>query len=257
MLSIGQREEHYDFTSSLPQMPILATQVWATLEREQRKAMGREILALLCPDWRQASMVLNAHDGSIEYSNWRCLQLLNTEGVIRMVGERLDFLSRTLNMQFRKCLRKVSGGDVGSTYLVGRNPETDKPYLITIHGSQGFLREALELCFSGTPDDANYVIVDITVDTDLPDPSAVNALAKGFGLSRAETHLMQLFACGMTLEEVAERRGVKINTARQQMKAVLSKTNSDRQQDLMRLVFSLCPCRSVTPRFVAPSSKTW
>ena len=257
MFSISHGEGLNGHPSSSTRMQILSSQVWAALEREQRRVMGREILALLCPDWRQASMVLDARDGTIAYANWRCLQLLKSGEVIRAVGDRLDFCSRAQNLRFRNHLRDVASGVAECSHLVGRNPETDRPFLVTIHSSQGFLREALELCFAGTPDGASFVIADITVGADLPDPTAVDALASEFGLSRAETHLMQLFACGLALEEVAARRGVTVNTARQQMKAVLNKTNCDRQQDLMRLVFSLCPGRDSAPSPSAASSEAW
>ena len=256
MLFASFGERFCDDPSST-RMQFLSTQVWAGLEREERRAMGREILALLCPDWRQASMVIDAHDGSIAYANWRCLQLLKSGDVIRAVGERLDFHSRAQNARFRNHLRDVVSGAAECSYLVGRSPETDKPFLVTIHGSEGFLREALELCFSGTPDNIDFVIVDVTFGADLPDPTAVSALAREFGLSRAETHLMQLFACGLSTEEVAVQRGVAVNTARQQMKAVLSKTSCDRQQDLMRLVFSLCPGRDSTPSPSKASNEAW
>jgi len=210
MFSASYGESHSGGPSSTIRMQVLSSQVWAALEREQRRDMGREILALLCPDWRQASMVLDARDGTIAYANWRCLHLLKSGEVIRTVGDRLDLCSRAQNLKFRNQLREVASGAAECAYLVGRHPETDRPFLVTIHGSQGFLREALELCFSGTPDAVSFVIADITVGADLPDPTAVGALASEFGLSRAETHLMQLFACGLSLEEVAAMRGVTI-----------------------------------------------
>lgn len=229
--------------SSAIRMQIPSSQVWAALASEQRQDMGRKIFALLCPDWRQASMVLDAHDGTIAHANWRCLHLLKSGEVIRSIGGRLDFCARAQTLKFRNHLREVASGAVESSYLVGRDAEADRPFLVTIHGFRGLLQEALELCFSGTRDGASFVLAEITLGADVPNPAAVNALASEFGLSRAETHLMQLFACGLSLYEVAARRGVTVNTARQQMKAVLDKTNCDRQQNLMRLVISLCPGR--------------
>lgn len=56
---------------------------------------------------------------------------------------------------------------------------------------------------------------------------------------------------------MATERGVTVNTARQQMKAVLNKSNCFRQQDPMRLVFSLCPGRDSAPSPSAASSEAW
>ncbi|GAA0573308.1 helix-turn-helix transcriptional regulator [Caenispirillum bisanense] len=60
-----------------------------------------------------------------------------------------------------------------------------------------------------------------------------------FGLTPAEARVAVELACGATLRELAERRAVRISTLRSQLKAVLEKTDSHRQSDLVRLVLLL------------------
>ncbi|MEM7413151.1 MAG: hypothetical protein AAF430_23175 [Myxococcota bacterium] len=64
---------------------------------------------------------------------------------------------------------------------------------------------------------------------------ALNAL---YGLTEAETHLVELLCQGCSLDEAAEARGVTVNTARSQLKQVFAKTHTGRQSELVRLVLS-------------------
>ena len=57
-----------------------------------------------------------------------------------------------------------------------------------------------------------------------------------FGLTEAEAELVLLLCDGLSLEEAALRRGVKMNTARTQLKYVFAKTKTGRQSELVRLI---------------------
>jgi len=59
-----------------------------------------------------------------------------------------------------------------------------------------------------------------------------------YQLTRAEAELVQLISEGRSLEEVAEIRGVTMNTVRSQLKQVFSKTDTNRQGELVHLVLS-------------------
>lgn len=60
-----------------------------------------------------------------------------------------------------------------------------------------------------------------------------------FGLTTAEIELADGLALGARLEEIAEQQGVKLSTIRTQLKSVLSKTDTDRQASLVRLLTRL------------------
>jgi len=59
-----------------------------------------------------------------------------------------------------------------------------------------------------------------------------------YQLTPAEAELVRLIAEGNSLEEVAEQRGVTMNTVRSQLKQVFSKTDTSRQGELVHLVLT-------------------
>lgn len=64
----------------------------------------------------------------------------------------------------------------------------------------------------------------------------VGGLQRAFGLTAAEARLALTLAAGDSLRTIAGRRGVSINTVRNQLSAVFDKTDCRRQQDLVRLL---------------------
>ncbi len=64
------------------------------------------------------------------------------------------------------------------------------------------------------------------------------ALRELYGLTVAESHLVELLCQGSSLDEAAASRGVTMNTARSQLKQVFAKTHTSRQSELVRLVLS-------------------
>jgi len=59
-----------------------------------------------------------------------------------------------------------------------------------------------------------------------------------YQLTHAEADLVRLISEGRSLEQVANERGVTINTVRSQLKQVFSKTDTNRQGELVHLVLS-------------------
>ena len=59
-----------------------------------------------------------------------------------------------------------------------------------------------------------------------------------YQLTHAEAELVRLISEGRSLEQVANERGVTINTVRSQLKQVFSKTDTNRQGELVHLVLS-------------------
>jgi DNA-binding CsgD family transcriptional regulator len=57
-----------------------------------------------------------------------------------------------------------------------------------------------------------------------------------FGLTRAEAALASALVAGESLADYCQRRGVSINTGKTQLKAVLAKTGTNRQAQLVRLL---------------------
>ncbi|WP_419899965.1 helix-turn-helix transcriptional regulator [Roseomonas sp. USHLN139] len=66
-----------------------------------------------------------------------------------------------------------------------------------------------------------------------------------FGVTRAEAEVAASLATGLSVEEVATQRGVRLTTLRSQVQSLLAKTGTNRQGELLRLLLSL-------PRLAAP-----
>jgi len=87
------------------------------------------------------------------------------------------------------------------------------------------------------------VASDAVVAIFVADPSArfyagPEALTELYQLTHSEAELVRLLAEGLSLEEVAEKRGVSLNTARSHLKHAFAKTETSRQSELVRLIFS-------------------
>ncbi|MCL2713451.1 MAG: LuxR C-terminal-related transcriptional regulator [Alphaproteobacteria bacterium] len=69
----------------------------------------------------------------------------------------------------------------------------------------------------------------------------ISLIGRIFGLTPAEARLAALLAQGLSLEAAAEKLGVKIQTVRNQLKAIFAKTDTNRQAQLVSLLagFSL------------------
>lgn len=71
-----------------------------------------------------------------------------------------------------------------------------------------------------------------------------------FGLSSREAQLAEAFLQGKRLEEYASERGISINTAKTQLRAVFAKTDTRRQAELIRLLDAMpvVSAGAATPR---------
>lgn len=74
-------------------------------------------------------------------------------------------------------------------------------------------------------------------DAEPPAPAPIDRVARSHSLTAAETALLAALVDGVTLADFADRRGISVHTARNQLKAVFQKTGARRQSELLRLVF--------------------
>jgi DNA-binding CsgD family transcriptional regulator len=77
----------------------------------------------------------------------------------------------------------------------------------------------------------------------IEDPAArvqapAERVARRYGLTAAESALFAALVGGVSVAEFAERRGISVHTARNQLKSVFQKTGARRQTELLRLVFA-------------------
>lgn len=78
-------------------------------------------------------------------------------------------------------------------------------------------------------------------DPDCAQTSRCDLLARSYGLTPAETSLLDAILSGGGLARAAERMGVKLSTAQTHLKRVFSKTGTRRQGELINLVMASSP----------------
>ncbi|MEZ5585418.1 MAG: helix-turn-helix transcriptional regulator, partial [Candidatus Competibacteraceae bacterium] len=79
------------------------------------------------------------------------------------------------------------------------------------------------------------------VDPERTDVVSVKGLAVAFGLSKAEEDVCRRLALGRTNEEIADMRGVTLETVKSQVKAVLNKTRTRNRTELVHLAVKVLP----------------
>jgi DNA-binding CsgD family transcriptional regulator len=82
-------------------------------------------------------------------------------------------------------------------------------------------------------------------DPDMPDHSVSGQLRSLFNLTNAEAAVASDLANGLTLDQIARNRGVRIVTLRSQLKAVAAKTGCNRQAEIVALVRRLPPSGAI------------
>lgn len=80
-------------------------------------------------------------------------------------------------------------------------------------------------------------------------PDGFDALLReAFDLTGAETDIIAAMVQGQSLTEIAEKRGRSLNTVRAQLRAILMKTETHSQVELLRLVLSMMDMVELTER---------
>ncbi len=199
---------------------------------------GRDILALLCPDWRRATMIVDARDCSIEFANWRCLELLKDETIVCAAGGRLEYRPGLLDQRFQLALQRIRATGTSHETLAATSGAVS--LLITVRRLDGLLAEVVRARL-GDPDTAHaLVVVELATTGDKPSPGAVEGLAATFHLTPAEFRILRGFVNGETLEEIAASSRLALDAVNQAMSDILCKTRCRRQVDLALMVARLC-----------------
>ncbi|OED35497.1 hypothetical protein AB833_30220 [Chromatiales bacterium (ex Bugula neritina AB1)] len=79
------------------------------------------------------------------------------------------------------------------------------------------------------------------IDPDNPVEFDTKRMAQAYKLTRAESAVCKLLVDGWTSKRIAEERNVQIDTIKSQIKSILSKTNTDRRSELIRLALKATP----------------
>lgn len=72
-------------------------------------------------------------------------------------------------------------------------------------------------------------------------PMPAEALAELYGLTLAESRVLEHIGQGETPQEAAERLGISLTTVKTHLQRIFAKTETTRQADLVRLVTRATP----------------
>lgn len=196
--------------------------------RHERRAL-REVL-----DRLPSGVVLLDKDARAVLTNRSADQILALEDGIRIDRGRPRLDDAQQDRAFQRLVAEAvqtnaqRGRSYGKTYSVLR-PSGRRSYATMVGpllapSSGANLGEAVAILFVADPEGSQI--------------STAEVLEGLYDLTPAEAELLRLLAEGHSLEEVAGRRGVTINTARSQLKQVFAKTETRRQGELVRLVLT-------------------
>lgn len=203
-------------------------------------AMRTDVLALICPDWRVASLVLDGRSGQVTYANTPCLQMLDDRKTVQLVGGRIAFVSPRLTERFYATLDRMLAGGLENAALVEREAG-GSVISVMIRNMQGFFRDVLDRSIGRAHDSSPLVVVELATSMDQAEWSALRAFGHMFTLSPAEIETVDLIVRGLSVREIAELKRMPGSEIRRSLKSALTKTQCKHQAELVRLVMTLCP----------------
>ncbi|MCW1407832.1 helix-turn-helix transcriptional regulator [Rhizobium sp. 1AS11] len=169
--------------------------------------------------------------GRVSHLNNRAERLL--DGDIRIVDRELTSGSQEETGLLRRHLKAVLGGD---TFL---SPAVSTPVLFTRPGKAPLVIRAQLL--RGLPADLFAHSHAVAIVTDLSERARADGdlLRRLFALTPQEATVARLLMEGSSPRQIAEICGLTYETARGYVKKVLSKTGTQRQSQLISLLFGL------------------
>lgn len=203
--------------------------------------MRTDVLALICPDWRMASLVLDGRSGQVTYANTPCLQMLDDRKTVQLVGGRIAFSAPRLTERFYLTLDRMLASGLENAALVEREAGGGSVISVMIRNAQGFFRDVLDRSIGRNHDSSPLVIVELATSLDQAEWSALRAFGQMFALLPAEIEVVDLIVRGLSVKEISELKRLPGSDIRRNLKTALTKTQCKHQAQLVRLVMTLCP----------------
>jgi DNA-binding CsgD family transcriptional regulator len=196
-----------------------------------------EILALLCPDWRGAMLVVDLDTYAVAYANIAAIEMFKRRHPLFVARGALELSSPHGSHRLDEALKDAVARDIGRSTIIVDDPQHAVTYSIRIFLPQGFMRDVLRRHLHNG---SRLAVLHVSTGKGSVSRLDLDALAQAFGLTVAEANIMGLLAQGRSLEEIAALRGVGLETVRSQCKPLLNKTRSRRRSDLVKLVVAFC-----------------
>jgi DNA-binding CsgD family transcriptional regulator/PAS domain-containing protein len=194
------------------------------LQQARMSAHERSMLDLL-EALTFAAFVIS-HDGRVSRWNLQAERLLGRG--LKVVGGRLQAEAHAGRKAIEQLYADIRSRSLGisrpaSTFTVPR--ATGRPLVLRLVADHA---TAQDLFTTGG-------VIVLVRDPDQVQPSREESLAAIFHLTRAEASLAASVVAGLSLRDHAEKSGIAEETARTQMKRILSKTDTSRQAEFVAL----------------------
>ena len=162
-------------------------------------------------------------DASVHYANAAAKTLIDGNGLIKAVNDILSTHHANDGQRLKSAIADTCANGAGRVVVLGgeRGAQPLVVLVLPFHDEpQAERGRALVLVRSGKG--MSEILI--------------NSLRQLFRLSPAEASIAVALGTGLDLNELAQQRGVKLNTLRSQVASIMAKTGTRRQAQLVALV---------------------
>ena len=172
-------------------------------------------------------IILLNHDGSVYFATEQAKNIIETIKHLVRVEEKIIFARHHDHDHFAKFLARLNALE----------PDTEKSTEQCVFSLEREVSQppVVLSCFSSRGTENRIIVVIHDPQKTVPQWAS---FAQFFQLTQTELRLCLALTEGFTLNQYSEKYHVSINTTRSQLKTIFSKTDTRRQTDLLRLIFS-------------------
>ncbi|TDO95889.1 helix-turn-helix transcriptional regulator [Marinomonas balearica] len=175
--------------------------------------------------------------GYIIVSNRQAQHIVSMKDGVYLKNRKLCFSNSEQNSQFRASTRKIAGTSQGKGNLTGVSFFIERP-----SGKHPFYVEQSPIkdgCYEVENNLSGSIIY--IIDTQSPPEIDVSIFASVISLTPSEAHISNMIFKGLKDRDMADYRGVSVETVRKQIKSILSKAQVNSRIELLIKAVSIRP----------------
>ena len=183
------------------------------------------------PESARCLLILNA-DGKVAHISTAADALLRTAGALRVVGSRLQAADVSQQAKLDQAFARVTSAmqtGAGPMAIKIDHPSGKRPWIVAIR----------PLVQGVGPFNAAKCQLFIEIHDHAPRIESVELMQSLFDLTSRELEVVRLLADGHSIESLAHAMAISANTARTHMRAIFTKTKTNRQSELLQLCAAL------------------
>jgi len=175
--------------------------------------------------------------GDVVITNQEAERILHANDGVSRGAQRIAVADPEVDARLRAALCRVARAArledrASSTTLELPRRSGGDPYLLDVAPLRDDGAE-MGAAFSG--------VLLTLIDPEHREMVSIQGLARSYGLTPAETIVCRMLAQGLTLREIAESRGVSVDTIKSQSRAIYAKTHTRNRRELVRRALSIVP----------------